>query len=205
MTIRTLQRLSEDASTDVQKAACAGVIDVLTANISDAAMKQGQEETATSQGERESPALSALNSYVKSNRGTPAASAIAEGLVYGNSVLKELISLSWQDPKIKIIRSDSGAVDEGFDAIADVDGQQVAVLIKASKNGESRHLQELRNRRVHLGQTMANTPVLLISPSPPNNELSALGILATQWRGPEDTAALAVDIRRASRLIRPPE
>ena len=204
VTIRTLQRLSEDASTDVQKAACAGVIDVLTANISDAAMKQGPEDPITPQGERENPALSALNSYVKSNRGTPAASAIAEGLVYENNVLKELISLSWQDPRIKIIRIDSFAVDNGFDAIADVDGQQVAVVIKASKNGGRRHLQELRNNSVHLGQTVANIPMLLISPSPPTNELSESGIFATQWRGPEDTATLGADLRRASKLVRPP-
>lgn len=201
VTIRTLERLSEDASTDVQKAACAGVIDVLTAIISDTAMKQAQEDTDTSQGERESSALSALNSYVKSNRGTPAASAIAEGLVYGNSVFKELISLSWQDPQIKIIR---GVLDNDFDAIVIVDGLHVGVVIKVFKNGDERnHLQELRNHALHLGQTRI-LPVLLISPSPPTNELSELGIIATQWRGPEDTAALGVDLRRASRLVAPP-
>ncbi|MEB7447279.1 hypothetical protein [Arthrobacter koreensis] len=199
VTIRTLHRLSDDASTDVQKAACAGVIDVLTAQISETDVKQDNDEAAPVPQERNDSALIALGSYVESNRGTPGASTIAEEAVYANRVLKELMFLAWQDPKVRIEQNKSAFGDPGFDAIAEVDGRRVRIVIKATDKG-SGGVRQIRNIRAHLWGPTENTPMLLITPSSTDltPELAELGIVAARWRDHGDTGALRDSLYRAS-------
>ncbi|WP_425864755.1 hypothetical protein [Arthrobacter sp. TWP1-1] len=201
--VRTLQRLADDATSEVQEAACAGVIDVLTKNIDSAMSEPHQGDADGASSERDESAIAALASYVDSSRGTPAASAIAEALVYKNNVIKSLISLAWDDPTIKVFPKPSLASDAGFDAIAEVNGHRVVIEIKAHRGAErlsktaSQTISRLRVEGAEADGYLLITP--FPSPLAPGQE-SELRAVATQWSKPEDTASLLEALRRASPL-----
>lgn len=205
VTISTLERLSEDTTTDVQKAACAGVIDALTTRISKTVVEPDPNTATSGQAAGDDRTWSALTSYVDSSRGTAAASTVAEGLVYRNRVLKELLSLPRVDLTIRVKEMNSLDREDGYDAIVEVHGRRVIIEIKFAKGSDRVLVPTVKTLRDFLGRTHANTPILLISPSPPTlgAELADLGAVATQWRGPEDTPALRKDLLRASRFNHP--
>ncbi|MHA7304303.1 hypothetical protein ACX80E_03515 [Arthrobacter sp. TMN-49] len=203
VSIRTLQRLADDATSDIQAAACAGVIDILTKRIDSASAEPDYGDNQPAQAGNDESTFEALASYVESNRGTPAASAVAEAAVYENEVLKALIGLSWDDPTVKIFPNPPSAPDPGFDATAEVNGRRVVIEIKAPRSAE-----RLRNMALHTisrfrTRGTGTDAYLLITPFPsplgPDRE-SELHAVATQWRTPRDTASLLEALRRASTL-----
>jgi hypothetical protein len=204
VTISTLQQLAESATSEVQKIACAGVIGAVSEHI-DPHPIVPPPDTETASSESDDSTFAALASYVESSRGTPAASAVAEALVYENEVLKALVYLSWDDPALKILRNppaDRG-VDSGADAVADVGGQRVVIQIK-----NARKVEGLRSRVAaslkHLQTRGDDTDrYLVITPFPsllrPEQE-AELNAVVTHWRLPSDTASLKEALYRAAAL-----
>lgn len=198
VTIRTLERLADEATSSVQEAACAGVIDALTESM-DATTIESRADADIELPERNDPVFAALASYVESSRGTSAASHVAETLIYENDVLTALASL--EDSGVKTFRSPR--FDTGADAIAEIDGRRVVIEIKAVRSSERLRgmvLQTIRRLRDRGRDT--DTYVLITpfpSPLPPEQEAELRAVVA-QWRKPEDTASLLAALRRASML-----
>jgi hypothetical protein len=202
VTISTLERLADVATSNVQEAACAGVIDVLTQEIAPPIMKPSPDGAESSAADPD-PAFAALTSYVESSRGTPAASAIAEALVYENEVSKALMAVSWQDPSIKIFRNPPSANDTGADAVAEVDGQRVIIEIKYPRSASRLRVMAHETIRRLRARGLDTDTYLLITPFPSplgRDEESELRAVATQWRAPEDTGSLLAALRQASAL-----
>jgi hypothetical protein len=205
VTIRTLQRLAEDASSNVQEAACAGVIDVLTKSVDSIGTESFQDHPTVVPSEHDDSAFEALASYVESSRGTPAASVIAEALIYENSVLRSLMSVSEKNSRIKVFRNPGSAAapDIRADAIAEVDGQRVVIHIKFSRNTESHHgmrleaISSLRVRGDNTDRYLLITP--LPSPLNPSQE-SELRTVSVQWQSSNDTSSLESALCRASTM-----
>ncbi|MEN2736915.1 hypothetical protein ABCS02_03910 [Microbacterium sp. X-17] len=203
VTIRTLQRLADEATSSTQEAACAGVIDVLTKDLDSALSEplQGQDDGAPN--ERSDSALAALASYVESSRGTPAASEIAEALVYENDVTKALISLSWEDPSVRIYRDPPMGFDNGVDAIAESDGKRVLIQIKRPSSPDraramvSRTISALRSRARESDALLIITPY---APPLPQEQEAELRAVVAQWNQPEDNESLRSALIRATTL-----
>lgn len=198
VTIRTLERLADEATSSVQEAACAGVIDALTRSM-DTPTIEPPTDADIDLPERDDSAFAALASYVKSSRGTSAASSVAEALIYENDVLTALASL--KDPTVRILRNPG--FDTGADAIAEIDGRRVVIEIKAVRSSERLRGMVLQTiRRLRDRGRDADTYVLITpfpSPLPPEQEAELRAVVA-QWRKPEDTASLLAALRRASML-----
>ncbi|MFF2276786.1 hypothetical protein [Agromyces sp. NPDC058126] len=200
MTILTLKRLAESATSDVQEAACGGMIDLLSESIDETTTEPSEDEPIPRRAEPEGPTYAALASYVESSRGTAAASAAAEALVYENEVVKALIALSWEDPTIKVVRNVGH--DGGPDAVVELDGRRVLVETKAPRSEE--HLRPMVFQSLNRLQSHASAGdgVLVITPFPsplsPGQEFK-LQAIVTQWRIGDDKSALLDAIRRASR------
>ncbi|GAB3613704.1 PD-(D/E)XK nuclease family protein [Humibacter ginsengisoli] len=198
VTISTLERLAESATSSIQSAACAGVIDVVIKGIAATPTETPTDDIAPT--EPDGPAFAALTSYVESSRGTPAASALAEALVYANNVEKALMSLTWNDATIKVFRTPS---DVRADAIAEVDGRRVAIEIKFSRNSKNAHhlvaraVQQLRTRG---GATDAYLVITPFDAALRPEEEAELRAVAAKWREPKDDSELLKALRRASEL-----
>ena len=199
VTIRTLQRLADDATSSVQEAACAGVIDILTQSIDTTGPLSAD---AASPEPAASAAVEALASYVQASRGTPAASAAAEALLYEHQVLTALAQLSHEEPTVTIFKNPPSSGDSA-DAVAEVDGQRVIIEIKyrTTAQGHAKMAAQTLDRMRARGQS--NDAYLLVTPFPsplrPNEE-SGLRAVATQWVAPKDTPSLLAALRHASAL-----
>ncbi|MCB2413265.1 restriction endonuclease [Demequina sp. TTPB684] len=203
VSIRTLERLAAEATEQVQEAACAGVIDVLTPAIDAAGLGLAVDGRDAVASEGELAGFAALASYVESNAGTPAASFAAEAHVYEFRVASALVSLSTQNPRVKIYRNPPSAADHGADAIAVVDGLRVIIEIKAYRSAAglpSKILQAIRRLR---GRVPDADAILVITTFPadlgPDQE-SELRATTALWRGPEDDARLLEALLHASSL-----
>jgi hypothetical protein len=196
VTIATLERLAESATTKVQEAACAGVIDALTKKIEGTIEEPSGEDTPFPSSDQSQAALLALESYVESSRGTPAASGIAEALIYENNVSKALMSVTLTDPEIRVFRNPPG------DAIAEVGGRRVIIEIKASRDVSQLKSAALRSLR-SLRELYNPDALLLITPVATGlrpEELAPLRAVAVRWSGPSDTDSLAAALRSAREL-----
>jgi hypothetical protein len=98
VTVTTLQELAARATDDVQSAACAGVIDhlgsPLRASDHDPLRMPSSDDHAGSAPEgrpqADASAITALSAYVNATAGSPAASAVVEGLLYEREVIGAL-------------------------------------------------------------------------------------------------------------------
>lgn len=201
LTIATIQGLSDTAIASVQQTACKGMIDLLTGQVevelsSKAAESGAQDSSAVKPGpvvgnalrQSNSPSIGALSSYARSNRGTPAASAMAEALVFESEVMNGLATLNRTNPRVFRTPPDGHA-----DAIALRDGRQLLIEIKWSSSVESllrsviHYVDVLRSRDV-------SDPVLIIGPYELNlpqkfHEADARYIAWSETGGPQAVAA----------------
>lgn len=127
VTISTLHSLAETATDDVQKVACAGMIEVLTPRVVSTADET--QESNESPEQDETAAFNALASYVMATDGTSAASPKAEAAVYERRVLAALANLSsdvraFREPQIG---------DSPVDAVVEVDNVRVAVEVSFAR------------------------------------------------------------------------
>lgn len=192
VTVATLARLADTATAEVQQAACAGMIDMLAAQVEprvpaeSALLDDSETNTALTEVANES-ALAALDSYVRANRGTRAASSVAEAVVYENSVTKALIAMSWAHDDLRVFRNppDAGLAD----AIVEIGDQRVAVIIKRL-NVASGYANWFR----HIGALSPGLfPMVVVTPHPISKSLgaeSAASIAVVQWIDPNDDPAL---------------
>lgn len=192
VTVSTLARLADTATTEVQQAACAGMIDMLAARVeprvpAESAQSVASETNAASAEAANESALTALDSYVQANRGTKAASSVAEAVVYENSVTKALVAMSWAHDDLRVFRNppDAGPAD----AIVKIGDARVAVIIKRLSSASAyanwfRHLS---------ARSLGPLPRVLVTPhrlSKPFGDESAEAIAVVQWNGPNDDPAL---------------
>lgn len=192
VTVATLARLADTATAEVQQAACAGMIDMLAARVepgvpAESAQSVDSETNAASAEVANESALAALDSYVQANRGTKAASSVAEAVIYENSVTKTLIALSWTHDRLRIFRNppDAGPAD----VIVEIGDQRVAVIIKRLSS-PSAYANWFRN----LGaRSPGALPRVVVTPHPFLNRLgdeSAESIAVVQWNDRNDDPAL---------------
>ena len=199
VTVSTLARLADTATTEVQQAACAGMIDMLAARVeprvpAESAQSVASETNAASAEAANESALTALDSYVQANRGTKAASSVAEAVVYENSVTKALVAMSWANDDLRVFRNppDAGPAD----AIVKIGDARVAVIIKRLSSASAyanwfRHLS---------ARSLGPLPRVLVSPhrlSKPFGDESAEAIAVVQWNGPNDDPALLQALHNA--------
>ncbi|WP_182064515.1 hypothetical protein [Curtobacterium sp. ME12] len=192
VTVATLARLADTATAEVQQAACAGMIDMLAARVeprvpAESAQSFNSETKAASAEVANESALAALDSYVQANRGTKAASSVAEAVVYENSVTKTLIALSWAHDNLRVFRNppDAGPAD----AIVEIGDQRVAVIIKRLSSASA-----FANWFRHLGaRSPGALPGVVVTPHPFSQRLgdeSAESIAVVKWNDPNDDPAL---------------
>ncbi|GEM_PF-7078115 len=195
VTISTLQSLSQTTATDVQKVACAGVIDVLTSRLVSMSNEVGDSGEAAEPAA--SAAFDALASYVQASDGTSAASPRAEAAVYERRVLQALNSLStdiraFREPRVGDTRTD---------AVVELGDAKVAVEVTFSRTP-----QVVRARVRSAAQQRRDNgaiPLVLVSrfssPFTPSEE-AELRVVVAQWNTPEDNEILLSALRRASML-----
>lgn len=195
VTISTLLSLVKTAADDVQKVACAEMIEVLTPRVVSMA-DEGQESEETPEPE-ESAAFNALASYVTATDGTSAASPKAEAAVYERSVLAALANLSsdvraFREPQIG---------DSRVDAVVEVGDVRVAVQITFARTPMvvRARVRSIAQRR---GDKTSN-PIVFVSrfasPFPPEEE-AEMRVVVAQWNSSDDNRRLLEALRRASAL-----
>lgn len=199
ITVSTLQRLPEDATTEVQQTACKGMIDFLVTRLPSEGAPSGTDSDEGELPESQSTIITPLEQYVDATAGTAAASALAEALVYKNNVSKALMWFSFGSANLKVLRN---PLDRGSDAILLVDDRKVLVIIK--RVSEPRQVRSVIRRSVEqLRRHSDDSPILVVTPfsSPLQvEEEVGLGAVAVQWRNPNDGDALLAAARRASML-----
>lgn len=192
VTVATLARLADTATAEVQQAACAGMIDMLAARVeprvpAESAQSVDREPNAASTEVANESALAALDSYVQANRGTKAASSVAEAVVYENSVTKALIAMSWAHDDLRVFRNppEAGLAD----VIVEIGDRQVAVIIKRLSSASA-----YANWFRHLGaRSPGPLSRVVVTPHPISKRLgdeSAESMAAVQWNSPNDDPAL---------------
>jgi hypothetical protein len=200
VTVATLARLADTATAEVQQAACAGMIDMLAARVEPRVPAEppqvvDSETPAASTEAANESALAALSSYVQANRGTKAASAVAEAVVYENSVTKALIAMSWSQGDLRVFRnpSDAGRAD----AIVEIGNQQVAVIIKRLSSTSA-----FANWFHRIGAASPSLlPTVVVSPHPISKNFEdapVKSITAVQWNSPNDDPVLLQALRAAA-------
>jgi len=195
VTISTLQGLKQTATDDVQRVACGGMIDVLTPRV--VSMSDDAREPSKTSEPRTSAAFDALTSYVQASYGTPAASPAAEAAVYERKVTSALTDLA---PAIQAFREPPGT-DSGVDAIAEVDGVQVAVEVTYSRTPQVVRARTRSAAQKHRGNTY--NPLVVVSrfPSPFTlDEEAEMRAVVVQWNNSDDNSRLLAALRRASEL-----
>ncbi|WP_447653366.1 hypothetical protein [Microbacterium sufflavum] len=207
VTISTLQRLAEDATTDVQRTACGGLIDMLTARMSTSTSTQQETEIPAAVAPAAAPAeetLTALASYVASSKGTRAASNVAEAYVYERSLTMALASAS--DASIRVFRNP--VPDMGADAVIEVDGRRVLLVIKFPLHLENVRRSAFRQTISRLRSALGRgDPILLVSPiadALSSDFEQAFRTKAVQWRDESDTPALLDALRELAAQGTPP-
>ncbi|MBD8538049.1 hypothetical protein [Frigoribacterium sp. CFBP 8751] len=205
VTIRTLERLVNEATTKVQEAACSGVIDVLSAQVLPV-VDEDVNESATEARRDSSAAVEALVSYVEASGGTAAASARAEAAVYEPRVAaamyegKVLAALSALSADIRVFR-EPPISNSRTDAVAEVSGRPVAVEISFARTPmvvRARARSAAQQRR-----EIGAIPLVLVSrfESPFSaEEETELRLVVARWNLPADNGKLLDALRRASDL-----
>ncbi len=205
VSISTLESLVKAATTDVQRAACSGVIDVLSSLLLPVVDSDVTDiETAAEQDS--SAAIDALVSYVEASGGTSAASSRAEavmyeprvaGAIYEQRVLAELSSLS---SNVRAFREPANS-NSRADAILEVDGKRVAVEISFARTPLV--VRARARTAAHYRQQTAGSPLLLVSrfETPFSVEEEAeLRVVVATWNSPADNQGLLDALRRAAAL-----
>ena len=209
VSMRTLEQLQESAQTDVQKAACSGVMDVLAQLLSPSEEVEDQP-SSTARTEPGDPnyegARAALSSYVVASRGTAAASPGSEARLYDLDATSAVEGLSIENAIVHILPALRGLAVDGSRARVTPD---VAVEI-----GERTVLLEFKNYSTQTGakrailRTIGNfraqgisLPVVILTPhsveiSPEWSEQNKC--LAIQWRDNRDNDALREAIQEAA-------
>ncbi|WP_146115300.1 MULTISPECIES: hypothetical protein [unclassified Microbacterium] len=144
-------------------------------------------------------ALSVLEVYVASSKGTPAASRVAEAALYERELITALASVN--EVGIQIFRNATS--DFGADAIVEVDGRRLLLVIKiAGSRVNTRGL--FTQSVVRLRRALENDdPIIVVSPSPAGLSEEAeqtYRARAVQWRDSADTPALVVALRESATM-----
>lgn len=203
VTIGTLQQLSATAENRAQKTACGSMIDVLTERVAAATPTADEEGARNDRVEHardaEARDFNALAAYVESTKGTPAASPMAEALLYERSVILSISDLG-EGYKVLQPARDGGPLD----VIIDHYGHSVGIVVKyirdpRSKNSVNRLVHTYRDIRSRMVSSM---PVLLVSPMDAQ-ELEARfpkdsQVIPVQWRSAEDDEVLHAAIVQAA-------
>lgn len=197
--ISTLQSLARSATTDVQRVACAGLIDALAPRVVNVAEGTPGSETT---GGSTNAAFLALRSYVSASNGTTAASPAAEATVreyeaYKHRVLAALSTLpapirAFREPEI----SNSKA-----DAVVMVGDTRVALEVSYARTPSV--VRARFNAAAHLRQDLTTAPLVLVSrfDSPfPDGGGSAERVVVAKWNSPADNDGLRAALERAARL-----
>ncbi len=195
VTISTLHSLTETATDDVQRVACAGMIEVLTPRVVFTA--DDSQESKENPEQDETAAFNALVSYVRATGGTSAASPKAEAAVYERRVLAALADLSsevraFREPQIG---------HSPVDAVVEVANVRVAVEVTFARTPQvvRARVRSVVQRR---GDKTSN-PLVFVSrfPSPFTAEEEAeMRAVVVQWNAPDDDSRLLDALRRASAL-----
>lgn len=205
VTISTLENLVKTATTDVQRAACSGLIDALTSRVLPNIDRDDVD--AAADAENDSPgAIDALMSYVDASASTAAASSRAEAALYEprveaakyeQTVIAALPGLS-SDVRVFL---EPPVTDSRTDAIVEIAGRSVAVEVSFARTPmvvRARARSASQHRRI-----AGLTPLVLVSrfQSPFSDEEEAeLRVVVATWNSPADNENLLADIRRASLL-----
>ncbi|WP_411698540.1 hypothetical protein [Conyzicola sp.] len=199
ITIGTLQRLAEEATTEVQQTACKGMIDFLVTRLAEEASPIGGRMADDGVPDPESPVLAPLQQYVDATAGTAASSAKAEALVYENNVRKALLAEAVHNADLRVFRSPN---DDGADAILLVNGRKVLVIVRWQRDERRAHANVMYELG-RLRKIADDSPILVVTPFLPplsENERELLRAVGVQWRTPADGEKLRTAIQWASIL-----
>ncbi|MGH3704655.1 MAG: hypothetical protein ACRDT9_08510, partial [Agromyces sp.] len=212
--INTFLSLSDAATTDVQKKACGGFIDMLTASPPESGASPAAEQVASvrrpqtaSQYERmrvyeereTEREIEALAAYTSRTSGTPARSSGAEARLYELRVFDAIARLH--------LRGALDSISTGFDgpdfadATVGIGGASVIVVVKAFPDGDAhaaRRIRDIRNRVVAHGETR---PVVVAVPFPLSQAQSKWSddrVAVCTWNGEEDDQALLAALVNAA-------
>jgi len=192
VSISTLEQLAETATTDVQRAACAGVISVLTSRVQPPDVESLRQTAERVYSDASVAAWEALRSYVDSSKGSPASSSAAEALIYENEVVEALTQTS-----VRFVGSDIrriAAARVPYDLIAQVAGQRVAIDIKYGRSAPS-----VRKRAADSASRLAMDSsdyeaAIIVTPfAISETEMGASWpeqVSVVQWRSDTDTSKL---------------
>lgn len=205
VTISTLESLAKAATTDVQRAACSGVIDVLSSRVLPV-VESDVAAPSSAADQDSSAAVDALLSYVEANGGTSAASSKAEavmyqprvaGAMYEQRVLAELSSLS---PDVRAFREPSNS-NSRADATLEIAGKRVAVEISFARTPLVVRARA-RSAAQHLQQSPACPLVLVSRFETPFSaaEEAQLRVVVATWNSPADNEELLAALHRAAAL-----
>lgn len=207
VTLSTLTELVADATTKAQKVACKSVVDTLTQNV--------EAEPVIQSRDPHNPKFdvsfaNSLKTYIDVSRNSeaesPAAAHTFQRIVdaenYERRILNALSTLEDNETDITLnpINAAPG-VDDGVDAVVNIGGQPVSVIIKhssaalLSKQSLLKQVRPLNN--------WGGTPCLVVTSSAfpllvP--ELREMRARVTQWRTESDNPALLRALRSAASL-----
>ncbi|WP_157674857.1 hypothetical protein [Agrococcus jejuensis] len=198
VTIATLERLADEATTEIQRTACARVIDSLSESITPAI-----DLTASDPEGKTGSSVRALASYVATSRDTAASSSIAEGVVYENELAKSLMALAWRDPTFSF--EWPGMLYDGreADGVVNVGQRRVVIEIKMVRDANRLRQVSLDVLRRLRARNQTDERYVLVTPIEPaltEAEAAEYSAVAVRWQGPQDASAVKDAIERAARL-----
>jgi hypothetical protein len=208
VSIRTFEQLQESAQTDVQKAACGGVMDVLAQLVSPSEQVDGlpSRSVRTEPGDPNyEGARAALSSYVVASRGTAAASPGSEARLYDLEATSAVAGLNIENaivralPRLRGLALDGSATTVVPDVSVEINQRTVLLEFKAyySASGAKRAIFETVGRFRARGISL---PIIVVTPQ--SIEIASQWsrqnkCLAIQWRDSRDNDALRVAIQEA--------
>lgn len=197
--ISTLQSLARSATTDVQRVACAGLIDALAPRVVNVGENSSGGETT---GSSTNAAFLALRSYVNASNGTTASSPTAEATVreyetYKNSVLAALLTLP---APIRVFREPEISNSKA-DAVVMVGDKRVALEVSYARTPSV--VRARSNAAAQLRQDPTTAPLVLVSrfDSPfADGAASTKRVVVVKWNSPADNETLRQALEEAAQL-----
>lgn len=210
VSMRTFEQLQESAQTNVQKAACGGVMDVLAQLL---AGSRDSSEAGSANTARTKPgdsnyegAVAALSAYVEASRGTAAASPGSEARLYELEATSAVEALNIEGAVVRVTPTLLGVSLDGPrrlirpDAIVEIDGQSVVLEFKKNssvaqaRRSISATVADFRARGVE-------DPIVVVTPLQVeiSSEWSEQNrCVIVQWRSGEDSDNLRDAISEAA-------
>jgi hypothetical protein len=197
VTVDTLRRLVDDATTEVQRTACRGMVDHLSSRLaSETESKLQDPDSADVRSANE--AYLAFARYVSATEGTAASSPHASALVYEDAVKRALAETN--NPEVRVYRNPDERV--GADAIIQVGSEKALLWIKWGTDTKQIRFR-VRKDLERLRKVVDASPFLVVTPVSlgfDQLEQNRLGFASAQWRGPEDNENLITGLTEALAL-----